>query len=180
MAMAVIQATTLKAKVLVCSPIKSLRLTRSRMKMVTIGEPDSVTDLRIDENLPERHVGNQDNPGAHHDQNGVEPVERRSFTEFVVNARFKADALANNVGGGERKNSGGKERSIEKTKGKHESRPFPASGIRALAASTASVMLVKPFLFRVAAVQTMMKKTIIMQLMLPTERRGAPGDIGVG
>src|SRR2546426_12112424 len=43
---------------------------------------------------------------------------------------------------------------------------FPARGTRALAASAASVMLRWPEAYNVAAVQTMMTKTMTMQLML--------------
>ena len=45
---------------------------------------------------------------------------------------------------------------------------FPASGASAAAAWAASVMVVMPFLFNVAAQQTMMKNTIAIQVMLPT------------
>src|SRR5882724_3867596 len=44
---------------------------------------------------------------------------------------------------------------------------LPANGTNALAASAASVMLRCPWAYSVAAVQTMMKNTMAMQLTLP-------------
>ena len=45
---------------------------------------------------------------------------------------------------------------------------FPANGTRALAASPASLMVVRPLALSVAAQQIMMKNTMAMQEMLPT------------
>ena len=99
------------------------------------GEPDTVAYLGEDENFPERRVGDHDESGADYDQDGVEPVESGGFAEFVVDARFEAEAFANDVRGGKRKNGGGEQRSIEKTESEGVGSELPASGTRALAAS---------------------------------------------
>src|SRR5580658_2661907 len=65
-------------------------------------QPDSVPHLRINQNLPQRSLRNQDDPSAHHNQERVQGIERRRFLEFIVEARFEAQALANHVRGRER------------------------------------------------------------------------------
>ena len=124
---AVTQATMLKRTVLVCSPIKSLRLTSKQNEDDDDREPDAVADLRENENFPERHIGDKHDTGTDNDQDGVEPVERGRFTEFVVDASLKAEAFADHVSGGERKDGGGEERSVEQAEsesvGQRTSRP---------------------------------------------------------
>ena len=113
-------------------------------------------------------MGDQDDAAADNDESGVEAVEGGSFFDFVVDASFEAEAFADDVGGGEREDRGGEKRSVEQAEGEEVGGPLPASGARAAAAWAASVILVMPFLFSVAAQQTMMKKTMTMQEMLPT------------
>ncbi len=89
------------------------------------GEPDAVADLREDEDFPEWGVGEKDDAAADDDEDGVEPVEGGGFAEFVIDASFEAQAFADDVSGGERKDGGGKERGIEKAEGKGEAGPLP-------------------------------------------------------
>ena len=88
-------------------------------------QPNPVADLGIDENFPERSAGDQDNASTNDNENGIEPVERGGFTEFVIEASFEAHAFADDVGSGERKDGGGEERSVEQAEGKSQSRPLP-------------------------------------------------------
>src|ERR1700730_5008728 len=64
------------------------------------GKPDTVTDLREDENFFKRRTGNQDDGSADNDHSGVEAVEDRSIVELVIDACFETHSLANHVRGG--------------------------------------------------------------------------------
>ena len=86
----------------------------------------------------------------------------------MVYSCFEAQAFADYVSCGERKDGRGEERGVEQAEGEEVGGEASGEGTRAAAAWAASVMLVMPFLFRVAAQQMMMKKTITMQEMLPT------------
>ena len=81
------------------------------------GEPDAVPDLRKDQDFPERCVGEEDDSCADDNEQCVEPVEGRGFAKFVVDPGFEAKAFANDVGGRERKNSGGEERGVKEAEG---------------------------------------------------------------
>ena len=89
------------------------------------GKPNTVANLGEDKDFPERNIGYENDTAADYDQDGVEPVEGGSFTEFVVNAGFEAKPFTNNVRSGKRKDAGCEERSIQQTESKGESGPFP-------------------------------------------------------
>jgi len=55
--------------------------------------------------------GNDDRAGKQ--QAGVEPVERGSFAESLVQSRLEAEGLAGRVGGGEWQDQGGKQGGVQ-------------------------------------------------------------------
>ncbi len=72
-------------------------------------KPNAIAYLGEDENFPEWGVGKKDDASADEDEDGVQPVERGSFLEFVVEASFEAETFTDDVSSGERKDGGSKE-----------------------------------------------------------------------
>ena len=89
------------------------------------GQPNTIADLGEDEDFPERGVGKHDDAAADKDKDGVEPVEGGGFAKFVVKTGLEAEAFADDVRGGEGKDRGCKERSVEKAKGEGDAGPLP-------------------------------------------------------
>ena len=125
MAIAVTHATMLNVSVFTCSPIRSRRFTRSRIKMITMGSQIAISYLRKNENLPDRNVRDQNDARADGNQNRVETIKDFRVLEFVVDPGFKSQTFADHMRRRERQNRGRKEGGVQQAKGKRKSRPFP-------------------------------------------------------
>ena len=60
-------------------------------------QPDAVAYLRINQNFPERRLGNEHDARADHDERGVKRIKCGSFFEFAVETGFEAKAFADDV-----------------------------------------------------------------------------------
>ncbi len=64
-------------------------------------------------------------PAPEDDEEGVEPVELRRLGELLVDARLPAQALADEVGGGQRQDGGREERGVEQAEGEERRAVLP-------------------------------------------------------
>jgi len=88
-------------------------------------KPNPVANLGIDENFPERSVGEKNDTSTDHNKKGIEPIEGGGFAEFKIEASFKTHTLTDDVSGGEREDGGGEKRGVEQAEGKGQARPLP-------------------------------------------------------
>src|ERR1035438_9932399 len=88
------------------------------------GQQDTVEHLGEQNHLHQRKFGDQDDAGAEHDQQGIEPVEYRRILESLADAGFEAEALADGVGGGQRQNAGGEDGGVEQPGTEQQERIF--------------------------------------------------------
>ena len=88
------------------------------------GKPNAIADLREDEDFPERGVGDKNDAAADKNENGIEPVEGWGFAELVVETGFEAEAFADDMRGGERKDGGSEEGGVEKAEGEGKASPL--------------------------------------------------------
>ena len=84
------------------------------------GQEDAVQYLREDAELDQREVRDKDYRCAGEEEQAVEPVEELRFAEPFVETAFKAEALADGVGGGEREDRCGEERGVEEAGGEED------------------------------------------------------------
>ena len=142
--MPVAQAITLKVKVLVCSPIRSRRLIRRRIKISTTGSQTPLATCEKIRIFNRGALGNRMMPATDHDERGVERIKRGSFLDLVVETGFKAQALADHVGGGKRENRGGEQRCVQEPEREEIGGPRPGDGPQRLRRLPASLILVSP------------------------------------
>src|SRR5580765_782756 len=95
-------------------------------------QQDTVENLREHRHLKQREPGQQDHRRARAHQPGIQPVEKRGFAELFVQSGFKAQAFAHRVSRGERQNGCGKQRGIEQSSAKEDTRPMTGQRAKGL------------------------------------------------
>src|ERR1039458_10384453 len=88
------------------------------------GQQDPVEHLGEQDHLHQREVGDQDDAGAHHDQQRIESVEDGRVLHPFADAGFEAEAFAHRVGGGQRQNAGGEDGGVEQPGAEQQERIF--------------------------------------------------------
>src|ERR1035441_7728152 len=94
------------------------------------GQQDAVEHLREQNHLHQRETGDQDDAGAHHDQQGIEPVEDGRVFHPLADAGLEAEALADGIGGGQGQNAGRENGGVEQP-GAEQQKGIFAEGLEA-------------------------------------------------
>ena len=89
------------------------------------GEDRPVDHLGVEHDADQRHVGQEDDPGAEKDHQRIEAVELGGLQELAVEARLPSEGLADRVGGRDRKDGGGKERGVQEAEGEQPGGSIP-------------------------------------------------------
>jgi len=149
------------------------RFTSSKMKITTTAAKNRCLPGKKS-NFPQRCVRQQHNTGPHHDQDRVQPV-KIGASLILWHARLETKPFANHDAQWKAQNRRREERSVNRPKANRMPAPRPARGINACAAcGIGNITMAEAY--RVAAVQTMKKNTITMQLTPRTAHPRVPAD----